>query len=162
MTRFEIDPATASITFDATTSLHGVAARAPLGGWFEAELIDGRFAPGSALSGEIQVAVDAISSGNPLYDAETRRRIDVDAHPVITGKITKTNSIEGDTATIEGAVSFHGDAVLLEGELKLLPGPVLIGEGTIDIRWWGLQPPRLLAFRVQPEVVVGIEAPLAK
>ena len=162
MTRFELDPATASITFDATTSLHGVAARAPLAGWFEAEIVDGRFAPGSTLNGEIEVAVEAISSGNPLYDAETRRRIDVNAHPVIAGEIPRTIAVEGDAATIEGTVSFHGEDVLLEGELKLTPGPVLTGEGTIDIRWWGLRPPRLLAFRVEPDVVVGIKAPLAE
>ena len=57
-------------------------------------------------------------------------------------------------------MTFHGETVLLEGEVALLPGLVLIGEGTIDIRWWDLHPPRLLTFRVEPEVVISVELAL--
>jgi YceI-like domain len=160
MTRFTIDPASATIAFDASTSLHAVAARAPVAGWFEAEIADGGFVPGSTVSGGLEVAVDSIRSGNPLYDAETRRRIDVRDHPAISASIATTTNIDAASVVVEGTVTFHGEEVLLEGELTLAPGPMLTGEGTVDIRWWGLQPPRLLAFRVEPEVVVRVELPL--
>ncbi len=160
MTRYEIDSGT--ITFDARTSLHPVVAIAPASGWFEAEIVDGLFVPGSTLAGALEIEVDAIKSGNPLYDAETRRRIDAGAHPKIRGEITGTTGVEEATAVIEGTVDFHGEEVLLEGEVTLVPGPALTGRGTVDIRWWGLQPPRLLAFRVEPEVLINVELPLAE
>lgn len=160
MTRYTIDPAAATIAFNATTSLHPVVAKAPVAGWFEAEIADGRFVPGSTLAGEFEIAVDGISSGNPLYDAETRRRIDVNAHPLIRAELAIAASVDERSASIEGTVHFHGESVLLEGELELGPGPVLTGAGTVDIRWWGLKPPSLLVFKVQPEVLIEVSLPL--
>jgi polyisoprenoid-binding protein YceI len=160
MTRYDIDPSAATISFNASTSLHPVVAAAPVSGWFEADLSGDGFAPGSSIAGRLEIPVDDIRSGNPLYDAETRRRIDVKANPLIVAELTTTVAVDGASATVEGTVDFHGESVLLEGELTLEPGPVLIGEGTVDIRWWDLRPPRLLAFRVEPEVVIRINIPL--
>lgn len=162
MTRYAIDTDESTITLHARTSLHPVVASAPVSGWFEAELDDGGFVEGTSLGGRLEVAVDAIKSGNPLYDAETRRRIDVGAHPTIVAEITATTSTDGADAVIEGVVDFHGESAKLEGEVSVATGPELTGEGTVDIRWWGLQPPRLLAFRVEPDVVVSIHLHLVE
>jgi hypothetical protein len=162
MTRYAIDTDESTITLHARTSLHPVVASAPVSGWFEAELDDGGFIEGTSLGGRLEVAVDAIKSGNPLYDAETRRRIDVGAHPTIVAEITATTSTDGADAVIEGVVDFHGESATLEGEVSVATGPELTGEGTVDIRWWGLQPPRLLAFRVEPDVVVSIHLHLVE
>jgi polyisoprenoid-binding protein YceI len=162
MTRYDIDPSAATISFNASTSLHPVVAAAPVSGWFEADIGADGFAPESSIAGRLEIPVDDISSGNPLYDAETRRRIDVKAHPLIVAEITTTLAVDGESASVEGTVDFYGETVLLEGELTLAPGPLLIGEGTVDIRWWGLRPPRLLAFRVEPNVVIGISLPLVE
>ncbi len=160
MTRYRIEPRDSTVTFAAKTSLHPVVATAPATGWFEADISTDRFAADSTVAGSLEIAVDALSSGNPLYDAETRRRIDVGAHPLIVAEIASTVAVEGPSAVVEGTVTFHGETVLLEGELALQPGPVLIGEGTIDLRWWDLHPPRLLVFRVEPEVVISVELTL--
>ena len=160
MTRYTIDPASATVAFNATTSLHPVVARAPVSGWLEADIAGDQFAPGSTLAGELEIAVEAITSGNAIYDAETRRRIDVNSHPLIRAELTATSSVDGASATVEGNVHFHGESVLLEGELELAPDPVLTGEGTVDIRWWDLRPPSLLVFRVQPEVLITVDLPL--
>lgn len=156
MTRYSIDTTTSTITFHATTSLHPVVASGPVTGWFEAEVHGDGFPEGTKLGGSIEVPVDSIKSGNPLYDTETRRRIDVKAHPTIRAEITETVSVDGPDAVIEGVVEFNGESAKLEGALTLTPDQELTGEGTVDIQWWGLQPPRLLAFKVQPEVVVSI------
>lgn len=162
MTRYDIDPSAATISFNASTSLHPVVAAAPVSGWLEADISADGFVPESSIAGKLEIPVDDISSGNPLYDAETRRRIDVKAHPLIVAELTTTLAVDGASATVEGTVGFHGESVLLEGELTLEPGPLLTGEGTVDIRWWGLRPPRLLAFRVEPEVVIRISLPLVE
>jgi polyisoprenoid-binding protein YceI len=162
MTRYAIDTGESTITFHARTSLHPVVASAPVSGWFDADLDEDGFAEGTSLEGRLEVVVDAIKSGNPLYDAETRRRIDVGTHPKIVAEITATTSTDGPGAVIEGVVDFHGESAKLEGEVAVAAGPELTGEGTVDIRWWGLQPPRLLAFRVDPEVVVSIHLHLVE
>lgn len=162
MTRYTVDSDESIITFHARTSLHPVVAHAQVSGWFEAELDETGFAGGTSLAGRLEVAVDAITSGNPLYDAETRRRIDVRAHPTIVAEITDTPSTDGADAVIEGVVAFHGESAKLEGAVSVAAGPELTGEGTVDIRWWGLQPPKLLAFRVEPEVVVSIHLHLVE
>ena len=160
MTRYTIDPESSTVTFAASTTLHPVVATAPASGWFEAEISEDRFAADSRVAGALEIAVDTLSSGNPLYDAETRRRIDVRSHPLIAAEITSIRDVEGPGAVVEGTVTFHGETVLLEGELAVLPGLVLSGEGTVDIRWWDLHPPRLLAFRVDPEVVISVKLAL--
>lgn len=162
MTRYAVDSDESTITFHARTSLHPVVATAGVSGWFEADLDGDTFAEGTSLGGRIEVGVDSLKSGNPLYDAETRRRIDVRAHPTIVAEITNTTSVESSDAVIEGMVDFHGESAKLEGQVAIGPGPELTGEGTVDIRWWGLQPPRLLAFRVEPEVVVSIHLHLVE
>ena len=162
MMRYTLDPDAATVAFNASTSLHPVVARAPVTGWLEAEINDGRFVEGAELSGRLEIAVESIRSGNSLYDAETRRRINVGANPLIVAEITSTLAITDTSATVEGNVSFHGGTVLLEGELHLGPGQVLTGEGTVDIRWWDLHPPRLLAFKVEPNVVISVEIPLVE
>jgi polyisoprenoid-binding protein YceI len=162
MTRYTVDADESTITFHARTSLHPVVATGPVSGWFEADLTDGEFAPGTSLGGRLEIEVESLTSGNPLYDAETRRRIDVRAHPTIVAAITDTTSIDGADAVFEGVVEFHGQSAKLEGEVTVAQGPELTGEGTVDIRWWGLQPPRLLAFRVEPDVVVAIHLHLVE
>ena len=162
MTRYAIDSETSTVTFSAKTSLHPVVATAPASGWFEAELTDDGFAEGTTISGTLSIPVDALRSGNPIYDAETRRRINVKANPVIEAEIASTKSVEGDTARVEGSVRFHGEAALLEGEVVVGAGPILTGESSVDIRWWDLHPPRLLAFRVEPEVTIAIDLELVE
>ena len=161
MIRYTFDPDAAKITFDATTSLHPVVASAPVEGWLKAEIADDGFVPGSSLSGSLEVAVADISSGNPIYDTETRRRIDVKAHPLIVAELTKA-TVSDTSAVVEGTVDFHGTSTLLEGEVRLEPGPVLTGTGTIDIRWWDLRPPSLMVFKVQPEVLITVSLPLVE
>ena len=51
-------------------------------------------------------------------------------------------------------------AHLVEGELRLSAGPRLSGVGEFDVRWWGLEPPKLFMMRVDPIVTVEIDLPL--
>ena len=62
--------------------------------------------------------------------------------------------------TVTGTIEFFGSEVLVEGELRVVEGPRLVGTGEFDVRWWGLEPPRLMMLRVDPIVTVGIDLPL--
>jgi hypothetical protein len=160
MTRYQIDPETASVTVSGSSTLHPIVAVAPATGWFEAELIEGRFVEGSVLTGRLEIALADLKSGNPLIDRETRRRLKAEEYPLIVAEITETRRVQGQTAVIAGNVSFLGETIGVAGKLALSMGPTLVGEGTFDIRSWGVEPPRLLAVRVHPDISVRVDLPL--
>lgn len=159
---FEIVASGATIVFAATSSVHPIRSVGSIFGWIEACILDGRFEDGHELGGYLEVPLGGLSAGNPLIDREMKRRINPAKHPTIKATIEETLAVEGSRATIAGTIDFLGTSTLVEGEVALLPGPVLIGTGELDVRWWGLEPPRLLMLRVDPIVTVEIEAPLVE
>jgi len=155
--RWSIDNAAGSVTFAATSSVHAIRASGGASGWFEAAFDDTGFFPRSAVQGRLEVPVADLSSGNPLVDREMRRRVETTTHPLIVAEIQSTEATSKDTAKITGTIRFLDAETLVEGELNLLPGPRIAGVGEFDVRWWGLQPPRLLMLRVDPIVTVEID-----
>lgn len=159
MVELPIDPERSLITFRGQSSVHPITVTARPSGWF-AGIVDGAFDAAGSLAGLIEVEVADLASGNPLIDRETRRRIDARRHPRISGRLTKTIEVQAERATVEGVIEFTADKTLVEGELHLErsghDGLVVSGAGTFDVRWWGLEPPRLLMLRVEPEVEVFI------
>ncbi|MEN8113597.1 MAG: YceI family protein [Actinomycetota bacterium] len=160
--RWVVNEDTATIAFTATSSVHTIRAKGTVRGWLEATIDDGAFAPGTELNGELLVPLAGLSSGNSLIDREMRRRVDVGVFPEIKAVVESTESIAGSDATIDGIVAFLGGGVLVEGEIELHEGPRLTGVGEFDVRWWGLEPPRLLMFQVDPIVTVEIDLPLSE
>ncbi|MFV9671890.1 MAG: YceI family protein [Acidimicrobiia bacterium] len=158
--RWSIDTESASVTFVATSSVHPIRSFGTASGWFEAAFDGAEFTQGETLHGRFEIPVGDLSSGNPLVDREMKRRVDTAAHPLIVAEIETTEDTGGDTAKITGTIRFLGIETLVEGELIILPGPRLTGVGEFDVRWWGLDPPRLLMLRVDPIVTVEIDLPL--
>jgi hypothetical protein len=158
--RWSIDGATASITFVARSSVHPIRTSGSAAGWFEATFDNTGFESGIAMQGQLEVPVADLSSGNLLVDREMRRHVDTGSHPLIVAEIVTTEETGGNTVRITGTIRFLDVETLVEGELHLFPGPRLVGAGEFDVRWWGLEPPRLLMLRVEPIVTVEIDLPL--
>jgi polyisoprenoid-binding protein YceI len=103
-----------------------------------------------------------LRSGNPLQDRELLRRIDADRYRRITGDARKVQEADGDGRyLVSGDVSFHGATRTVEGEVRVgAPDErtvVVEGEQIFDIRDFNLKPPKVLMFRVEPEVKVRIQ-----
>ena len=158
--RFEIDETTASVVFAASSSVHPIRSVGSVSGWIEAAVRDDAFAEDQALEGHLEVPLNGLSSGNPLIDREMKRRVDSGVHPAINANIEGTLRVDGNQATITGTIDFLGASTLVAGEVVVLPGPRLVGTGEFDVRWWGLEPPRLFMLRVDPIITVEIDAPL--
>ena len=161
-TRFEIDQSAASIVFAASSSVHPIRSVGSVSGWIDAVLNGGVFAEAQELGGHLEVPLNGLSSGNPLIDREMKRRVDSGLHSAIRARLGETLRVDGNRATITGTIDFLGVSTLVEGEVVILPGPRLVGTGEFDVRWWGLEPPRLLMLRVDPIVTVEIDAPLVE
>jgi len=158
--RWTIDAATGSVTFVAASSIHPIRTRGNASGWFEGVFDASGFIENSTMRGYLEVPLSGLSSGNPLIDNEMRRRVDTANHPLIVCAIETTEDIDENTATITGTIGFLDVEVLVEGELELLAGPRIVGVGEFDVRWWGLEPPKLFMMRVDPIVTVEIDLPL--
>lgn len=158
--RWSIDTERASVTIVATSSVHPIRTSGSVSGWFEAALADTAFTAGEAIEGRLEIPLDELSSGNPLIDREMRRRTDIGVHSVIVAEIETAEPVGGSTALVTGTVEFLGVETLVEGEVSVVPGPRLTGVGEFDVRWWNLEPPKLLMLRVDPVVTVEIDLPL--
>jgi len=163
VTRFDIDPSRSRVWIDARSSLHPIHSETTgLEGWFEADLLGGgRLNPAVTPRGELELPVEHLSSGNPLYDREMRRRIDARRYPSITGRLTvmKEGAAEH-SYTVGGDISFRGVNRSYEDEMTLVvlddDTIQLAGERTFDIREFGMEPPKILTLRVHPDVKVRV------
>ena len=77
MVKFFIDPNRSKVWIDARSSLHPIHSETGgLEGWFQAELLGGgRLNPTVTPRARLELPVERLSSGNPLYDREMRRRV---------------------------------------------------------------------------------------
>jgi hypothetical protein len=110
----------------------------------------------------LEIPVAALSSGNGLYDAELRRRVDAVRHPLATLDLDQcVVAGSGDHFTLKGRIGFHGVTRTLEGPIVAdVPGPGRLtasGEQVLDIRDFGVSSPTVLMFRIYPQVVVKLQ-----
>jgi polyisoprenoid-binding protein YceI len=164
--RFTIDPDRSKVWIRATSSLHPINAEtAGLEGWFEADVLNGRGGRRIDLTvtprARLGLPVAKLSSGNPLYDREMRRRVDARRFPTITGELTAMKEISnGGRYLVGGDLTFRGVTQSYEDEMTLsMPDPHLLhleGERVFDVRDFGMEPPRVLTLRVHPEVRVTV------
>lgn len=160
--RHELDPDRSQVWIDGSSSIHPIRATATgLHGWVELALTRGEVAAAPKVAGEVRVAVDRLRSGNPIVDAETRRRIDAGHHPEIVGTVTASSRLGPDRVALTGDIAFRGETRPVDGELLVVleDGELrLSGSQELDVRDWGLQPPRVGLLRVHPTITVRFEA----
>ena len=163
MARYRIVPGRSRVWIEARSTLHPIRAETDgLQGWLDVEVrrsgqVDLRVTP----SGHLELAVAQLSSGNALEDRELRRRIDARRFPTIVGDLTvMAETGEDGRYRVEGDVTFKGVTRRYEDEMTVeaLDGRlVLTGEKTFDVREFGLEPPRILLLKVEPDVRVKVE-----
>ena len=163
MTRYAIDPDRSTVWIEARSTLHPIHGEATgVRGHLEIDLTDGRLEVSAPAELHIELPVEELRSGNPLQDRELLRRIDADRYRRITGDARKVQEADGEGRyRVSGDVSFHGATRTVEGEVRVgAPDErtvVVEGEQIFDIRDFNLKPPKVLMFRVEPEVTVRIQ-----
>lgn len=160
MARYGIEPARSRVSIHARSSLHPIHTEADgLDGWLEMTLSDGDV---DSLSGHIEFPVEKLTSGKDLEDKELRRRIDSRRFPTISGDIEtiKPTDTPG-RYLVAGALTFRGVTRRYEDEVTVVvtDGSTVSVEGqsVFDIRDFGMEPPRILMLKVEPQVTVRID-----
>lgn len=163
MARYRIVPGRSKVWIEARSTLHPIHTETDgLEGWLELELgTDGDVDLAVAPRAHLELRVDRLSSGNPLEDRELRRRVDARRHPLIEGDLTVMRATaDAGRYRIEGDLTFKGVTRRYEDEMTLeaMDGTmvVLAGERTFDVRDFGVEPPRILLLKVEPDVTVKV------
>jgi hypothetical protein len=144
------------------TNVHPVHARATgLSGSFEVKMVDGLIDVSAPVSGRVELAVTQIRSSMPMFEKELVRRADGSRYPTLVGELhdIQTAGSPG-RYRLAGKITFHGTTQEVGGEVGVtlaLDGEIAVeGEQVFDIRDYGLDPPRLLLLRAEPEVRVRV------
>lgn len=123
---------------------------------------DGRVRFDAPPAGQLSLEVRRLSSGNRLEDREMHKRIDARRYPTIRGELREMEATGSDgTYKVSGDVTFRGVTKRYQDEMTV--GPVdsttvrLAGDSRFDVRDFGMEPPRILMLRVEPEVDVRVE-----
>jgi polyisoprenoid-binding protein YceI len=161
--RYRILSARSRVWIEARSNVHPIHTEAEgLDGWLDLDISDGIINVDQTLLGHLEFPVENLKSGNALEDRELRRRIDSRRFPAIAGDL-KGMKVTNDPAeyTVSGDLTFRGVTRTYEDSMTLGLADdrtlTLAGQSTFDIRDFGMEPPRILMLKVQPEVTVRVE-----
>lgn len=163
LTRYTFDSERSCVWVSGRSSLHPINTETRgITGWFEASFRkDGSLDLSRRVSGELELAVERLTSGNQLYDRELRRRIDARRYPTIGGRVAGiVASGSYPNYLVSGDISFHGKVRTFEHQMQITSSEgniTLSGDYTFDIREFGMKPPSMLMVRVYPEISVRVE-----
>jgi hypothetical protein len=130
-------------------------------GSVRATVVDGALGTEMAPSGYLEIDVSGLSSGNGLYDAELRRRIDARRFSRATVDLRHcTPSGPGNRYRVEGELTFHGTTRPAQGTVSVEVVPdgrlIITGEQVFDIRDFAIPSPTVLMLRIYPDVRVRL------
>jgi polyisoprenoid-binding protein YceI len=163
VTRYVIAADRSQVWIDARSNVHPIHSSTDgLTGFVELELKDGKVDLSVMPTGTVSLSVDRLSSGNRMEDREMLKRIDARRYPSIDGKLETMTADEGDDQfRVSGNITFRGISQPHEDVMHIRSIDErtiqLDGSSRFDIRTFGMEPPRILMFKVEPEVDIRVE-----
>jgi polyisoprenoid-binding protein YceI len=149
-----------SLGFDAKSSLHPVHGTASqLSGYVEVSIEDGKIVSDPPPAMHVEFPVERLTSGNALQDKEMWKLLDSKRNPTIAADLKSLTPASGNAYRATGVITMSGRTKTYDGDLIVAVGNdklTIDGGLVIDIRDFGLQPPRLLMITVQPQVTVKL------
>jgi polyisoprenoid-binding protein YceI len=152
------------VWIDARSNLHPIHSRADgLEGYVDLDSDGkGHVDSGGEPGGRLSFAVSRLTSGNGLEDRELQKRVDSRRFPTIDGVLTGMTSSDVDGSyRVSGDLTFRGVTKPCEDEMTVefvgADTVTLAGASTFDIRDFGMEPPKILMFKVDPTVEVRVE-----
>jgi polyisoprenoid-binding protein YceI len=157
--RYAVIPGKSRVRADARSSLHPIQVEtAGFEGTLEVDETPGqlRLLPGT----RIELPVELLRSGNALVDGELQRKLDARKLPRIRGVLVEGGPLTSGRQSLTGDLTLHGVTRRLAADISLrevAPDTLEVsGDTTIDMRHFGLDPPRFLLFKVHPEVRIHV------
>lgn len=171
MARYRIVPERSHVWVEARSNVHPIHSETDgLEGFVDLDGdVDGngddadRVTVGANPAGELSLRVDKLSSGNRFEDRELQKRIDARRYPTINGVLTGMTLADGDDGNykVSGDVAFRGVTRSYEDGMSVTRVDDstirLEGRAKFNIKDFGMEPPRILMLRVEPDVDVRVE-----
>jgi polyisoprenoid-binding protein YceI len=161
-TPFAIVPERAAVVLVARSNAGPITFGATgLEGSIEAEVANGTVSVRTPPAARLTVPIDQLTSGNELYDAELRRRVDARLFPTAHVELRSTVPV-GSTGRyhVEGELTFHGVTRPMVGTVAVsFPSPgkmVVEGEQVLDMRHFEITPPVVAMLRIYPDIRVQL------
>lgn len=156
---FAVDTATSALLIEARSTVGPIElATTALTGSAEVPLRDGAIDRSSVPNAAIELAVESLTSGNALYDAEVHRRLDARRYPMIRAELEAASPLDDTRWSLAGGLTIHGTTRSMQGsaDVRLLKSGNLriVGEQLIDIRDFAISLPSTLMLRIYPDVLV--------
>ena len=143
----------------ARSTLHPIVRRAAVSGFIDATVVDGVIDTGRPVRGRLELVLTDFRADD-IYDSEIERRLDVQRHPVVVAELLEATAQDGNGHyRMAGELSLHGRTQRLDGDALVRCDAAMLsleGSLTLDVRSFGLQPPKFLLLRVQPQVQVTL------
>jgi hypothetical protein len=162
--RYVILPDRSQVWIDARSNVHPIhSSTNGLEGFVDVEVEpEGGLDLSAAPAGQLSLAVDRLSSGNRMEDRELHKRIGSRRYPTIDGTLgTIVRNGDGVSYRVSGEISFRGVSRTLEDHMTIrrIDDTTISLEGSsrIDIRQFGMEPPKVLMLKVEPEVDIRVE-----
>ena len=155
MARYRLVSERSQVWTEARSTLHPIHVEtAGLEGYLEADVDGEEVRLGVPTRVELDVAL--LKSNNALLDGELRRRLEARRFPRITGELLEAKPAGNGRSVLRGELSLHGVKRELDVEVVARATPEgtlqVDGEKVIDMRDFGLDPPKILFLKVDPRV----------
>jgi polyisoprenoid-binding protein YceI len=160
MARYRLAPERSKIWADARSSLHPIKVETTgLEGFVEMTIVDGHIDTTAPVSGSVELDASLLKTGNSLYDRELVNKLEMRKYPRVRGRVISVKALDsGTTYRVQGELSLRGQTSPVEGDvqMRMIDATTVEfqGEQTIDIRNFGLEPPKFLMLKVYPEVKI--------
>jgi polyisoprenoid-binding protein YceI len=159
-----IAPERSFVWIDARSNVHPIRSNTDgLEGYVDVELSpDGDLDLSAPVAGKLSLTVDRLKSGNRMEDRELQKRIDARRFPTIEGTLGSIEkSDEAGRYRVNGEITFRGVSRHHEDMMSISGVDDqtirLEGASSFDIREFGMEPPRILMLKVDPEVDIRVE-----
>jgi polyisoprenoid-binding protein YceI len=162
--RYAIVPDRSQVWIDARSNVHPIHSTTDgLEGYVDLDLEpSGSVDVANEPTGRLSLAVDRLKSGNRMEDRELQKRIESQKFPRIEGVLEKMVRDDRDGSyRVSGDINFRGVSRRAEDLMKIEEVDDrtirLSGSSRFDIRDFGMQPPKVLMLKVEPEVDVRVD-----
>jgi len=152
---YRIVPERSQLRAEARATLHSVRVQTcGFEGFVEAEVENGQAL--LLLPIHVELSVARLKSGNALLDGELQHRLEGRKFPKVIGEAREITPLEKSRFGVRADLTLHGVTrpLQVQAAVKILDPETLQieGEQVIDIRDFGIDPPKLLFLRVEPRV----------
>ena len=156
MPRYAVLPDKSRVSAEARSSIHPILMQTTgFEGFFEATIESGVVR--LAAPTQIKLPVELLKADNAMVDSELRKRLEARKFPYIEGELLQADPLEANKSLLTGELSLHGVRQKLQVEVMTRASAdgnmfEIAGEKIIDMRDFGLDPPKFLFFKVDPRV----------